>query len=124
MKRAYILLHVVAIPLYLLITYLAFVVLIPAYLIVVILGFELWRNFVEGPEKQHKLLRAMLVGIAQTVGFIVLILIEVKIIGLPFAAKQLVLIMGFAAYFSVGFLLISLGTLLFSQRELHVQKLD
>ena len=116
MKRAYYLLHVVAIPLYLLLTYLAFVMLIPFYLIVVFGGYSLWQALVE-KSSTHKLPRAALVGAIQTFAFLLLVLVEFKLVGMPLGFEQLSLAASLCAFVGAGFLLISIATTL-----LHLRK--
>ena len=119
MKRTYYLLHVAAIPLYLLLTYLAFVMLIPFYLIVVFGGFSLWQALVEKHAKR-KMLRAFLVGAIQAVAFLLFVLVEFKLVGLPLGVKQLKLAGSLCAYVGAGFLLISFVTTVLSQRSIRV----
>ncbi len=116
MKRAYYLLHVAAIPLYLLLTYLAFVMLIPFYLIVVFGGFALWQALVER-HATRKIPRAVLVGALQAIAFLLLVLVEFKLVGLPLGSEQIMLAASLGAYVGAGFLLISIATTVLSQRN-------
>lgn len=116
MKRAYYLLHVVAIPLYLLLTYLAFVMLIPFYLIVVFGGFSFWQAFVEQHATQ-KILRAVLVGIFQAAAFLLLVLVEFALVSLPLGVEQLKLAASLGAWVGAGFVLISVVTTVLSERH-------
>jgi hypothetical protein len=119
MKRAYYLLHVAAIPLYLLPTYLAFVMLIQFYLIVVFGGFPLWQALVERHATQ-KNPWAVLVAACQAVAFLLLVLVEFKLVGLTLGFEQLKLAASLGAYVGAGFLFISVITTVLSQRNTRV----
>lgn len=116
MKRTYYLLHVAVIPLYLLLTYLAFVMLIPFYLIVVFGGFSLWQVLVER-HAMRQIPRALLVGAIQAVAFLMLVIVEFKLVGLPLRFEQFKLAASLSAYVGAGFLLIAVVTTVLFQRS-------
>ena len=115
-KRAYYLLHVAAIALYLLLTYLAFAMLIPFYLMVVFGGFALWQALVER-HATRRIPRAVLVAALQAIAFLWLVFVEFKLLGLPLGAEQIRLTASLGGYAGAGFLVISIATTLLSQRN-------
>jgi hypothetical protein len=90
--------------------------LIPFYLIVVFGGFSLWQAVVER-HPTRKIPRAVLVGACQAVVFLLLVLVEFKLVGLPLGFEQLKLAASLGAYVGAGFLLISIVTTVLSQRN-------
>jgi hypothetical protein len=109
MKHRYLVLHLIAIPGWLLLTYLAFVMFLPSYLVVVFVGFDLWQKFVDR-KATHRFYWATLIGVIQTLMFICLAVAELTLFGLPLGPEQLSLVAHFGMYFLVGFALIAIFT--------------
>ena len=117
MKRIYLLLHIAAIPIYLIVTYLAFIVFLPSYLLVVFIGFDFLKKNIENSTKQNNYIMALAIGVLQAFSLMCLVLIQFKIFGLPLEISQLELALGFAAYFTIGFIFITIITTFFQRRS-------
>ena len=112
MKLVYYVLHVVAVALFGILTYLAFLILVPAYFIAALVGYSFLRRIVE-EASSRRIPRAALVGAAQTLVFIPLAVAEFKLIGIPVdfhSNEQRIVWATFAAFALAGYVLVAVAT--------------
>ena len=110
MKSIYVFQHIIAILIYMLITYLAFIVFLPVYLIVIIVGFLVWEHYLKKPLLQNRILNATIFGVLQAGLFLLLSMIELIIIGIFGDLTKSSPVWDFAPYILAGFIFICLTT--------------